>query len=91
VSAAAEGSLATLPYDLRVSITNADGKDSYPISGFTWLLVYNKMENKQKKEALVNFLNWALTKGETYAEGLYYAPLPEKVIELSKKKIALIK
>lgn len=91
VSAAAEGSLATLPEDLRVSITNADGKDSYPISGFTWLLVYSKIDNKQKKDAIVNFLNWALTDGEKYAESLYYAPLPKKVVELCKAKVKLIK
>jgi len=64
VSAAAEGSIANLPEDLRVSITNADGKDSYPISGFTWLLVYTKIDNTKKREAIVNFLNWALTDGE---------------------------
>lgn len=91
VSAAAEGSIATMPNDLRVSITNADGKDSYPISGFTWLLVYSKIDSKQKKDAIVNFLNWALTDGEKYAESLYYAPLPKKVIELCKAKVKLIK
>ncbi len=90
VSAAAEGSIANLPEDLRVSITNADGKDSYPISGFTWLLVYTKIDNTKKREAIVNFLNWALTDGEKYAESLYYAPLPDKVIDLCKRKVKLI-
>ncbi len=90
VSAAAEGASKNMPKDLRAIITNADGKDSYPISGFTWLLVYKNMQNKQKAEALVKFLHWAMKKGESYAEGLYYAPLPKAVVKLCEKKIDTI-
>ena len=72
VSAAAEGVANNMPSDLRAIITDAPGKNSYPISGFTWLLVYKNMENKQKAEALVKFLYWAMEKGEAYAEALYY-------------------
>jgi phosphate transport system substrate-binding protein len=87
VSAAAEGAIKNMPADLRVSLTNADGKDSYPISGFTWLLVYKQMKDKQKMDALKTFLKWALTDGESYAKDLYYAPLPKEVVKLCQKKV----
>ncbi len=87
VSAAAAGFIKNMPADLRVEITNADGKDSWPISGFTWLLIYKDMKNKQKAQAIVNFLKWAITDGEKYAKELYYAPLPPEVVKLDLKKI----
>ena len=87
VSASAEGTIDNMPADLRVSLTNADGKDSYPISGFTWLLVYKNMKDQQKMDALKTFLKWALTDGESYAKDLYYAPLPKEVIKLCQKKV----
>jgi phosphate transport system substrate-binding protein len=90
VSAAAAGAIKNMPSDLRASITNADGKDAYPISGFTWLLIYEKMKDKQKSQAVVKFLRWAMTDGETYAKDLYYAPLPKEVVKLCEKKIAMI-
>lgn len=90
VSAAAAGAIKNMPADLRVSLTNADGKDSYPISGFTWLLVYKNMKDQKKMDALKNFLKWALTDGESYAKDLYYAPLPKEVIKLCEKKVAQI-
>jgi len=90
VSAAAAGFIADMPKDLRVEITNADGKDSWPISGFTWLLVYKDMKDKQKAQAIVNFLKWALTDGEKYAKDLYYAPLPKEVVKLDQNKISQI-
>ncbi|MEJ5351079.1 MAG: phosphate ABC transporter substrate-binding protein PstS [Melioribacteraceae bacterium] len=87
VSAASDGASKNMPDDLRAMITDADGKDSYPISGFTWLLVYKDMKDKAKAEALVKFLKWAMEKGQAYAEDLYYAPLPQSVIKLNLKKI----
>jgi phosphate transport system substrate-binding protein len=90
VSAAAEGAINNMPADLRVSLTNTDGKDSYPISGFTWLLVYKNMKDRQKMDALKTFLKWALTDGESYAKDLYYAPLPKEVVKLCQKKVDLI-
>ncbi|HSD64207.1 MAG TPA: phosphate ABC transporter substrate-binding protein PstS [Ignavibacteriaceae bacterium] len=90
VSAAAAGYLKNMPDDLRVEITDADGKDSWPISGFTWLLIYKDMKDKQKAKAIVNFLKWAVTDGEKYAKDLYYAPLPQEVVKLVQKKISLI-
>jgi phosphate transport system substrate-binding protein len=87
VSAAAAGAIKNMPEDLRVSITNADGKDSYPISGFTWLLIYKNMKDKSKAQEIVKFLKWAMGEGQTYAKDLYYAPLPKEVVKLCEKKI----
>lgn len=90
VSAAAAGSVKNMPADLRVSITDAEGKESYPISSFTWLLVYQGTKEKSKQKALVGFLRWALGEGQHYAKDLYYAPLPKEVVRLCEKKVALI-
>ncbi|MFI5250885.1 MAG: phosphate ABC transporter substrate-binding protein PstS [Bacteroidota bacterium] len=87
VSAAAAGMAKQLPEDLRVSLTNADGKNSYPISGFTWLLIYKDMKDKSKAQAIVNFLKWAMADGQSYATDLYYAPLPKEVVKMCTKKI----
>ncbi|HLB00998.1 MAG TPA: phosphate ABC transporter substrate-binding protein PstS [Bacteroidota bacterium] len=89
VSAAAAAAIRDMPEDLRVSITNADGKDAYPISGFTWLLVYKKMADARKAKAMADFLTWAVTTGQMYAKELYYAPLPAEVVKLCEKKIAV--
>lgn len=90
VSAAAAGAAKNMPADLRVSITDAPGKKSYPISGFTWLLIYQNMKDKQKADAIVKFLKWAMTDGQSYAKDLYYAPLPKEVAALCQKKISMI-
>jgi phosphate transport system substrate-binding protein len=75
VTAAAAG--VEVPNDYRVSITNPSGKDAWPISGFTWLLVHGDNKDQAKGTAIVNFLRWALTDGEKMAEPLDYAPLPD--------------
>lgn len=90
VSEAAAGAAKNMPKDLRAIITNADGKDSYPISGFTWLLIYKNMHDKVKAKELVKFLHWAMEKGEAYAMDLYYSPLPKAVVKLCEKKINTI-
>ncbi len=90
VSAAAAGFIKNMPADLRVEITNADGKNSYPISGFTWLLIYKNMKDKTKAQAIVNFLKWAVTDGEKYTKELYYAPLPKEIVKLDEKRIGQI-
>lgn len=90
VSSAAAGAMDKMPDDLRVSLTDSDGKLSYPISGFTWLLVSKNMKDKVKAKALVNFLKWAMADGQAYARDLYYAPLPKDVIKLCNKKISTI-
>lgn len=91
VTAAAMNEAKKMPADLRVSITDAAGKDSYPISGFTWLLIYQNQKNEEKAKAMVNFLKWAFREGEKFAPALYYAPLPNEVIALNEKKIASIR
>lgn len=91
VTAAAMSEAKKMPDDLRVSITNAEGKNSYPISGFTWLLVYKDQKNIEKAKALVKFLKWAMKEGEVFAPALYYAPLPKEVIKLNERKIASIR
>lgn len=90
-TAAIEGKLSNMPDDFRVSLVNPDGADAYPISGFTWILVYQKQKNHIKGEALVNFLNWAITDGQAYTKDLLYASLPTSMVEKIKKKIAEIK
>ncbi len=90
VSAAAAGASKNMPADLRVSITNAEGKDSYPISGFTWLLIYQNMKDKSKAKEIANFLKWAMGEGQSYAKDLYYAPLPQPVVKMCEKKIEMI-
>jgi phosphate transport system substrate-binding protein len=87
-SAAAAG--VAVPDDFRVSITNAPGKDAYPISSFTYLLVYKDQPNKEKGPAVVDFLKWAVTDGEKFAPALYYAPLPSAVQTKVLAKIATL-
>ncbi len=87
VSAAAAGAIKNMPEDLRVSITNAEGKNSYPISGFTWLLIYKNMKDKSKAQEISKFLTWSMGEGQSYAKDLFYAPLPQAVVKLCEKKI----
>ena len=79
VSEAAAGAAKNMPNDFRVSITNAPGADSYPISSFTWLLIPMQSPDPAKGKVLNEFLHWMLEHGESEAEGLYYAPLPQSV------------
>jgi len=90
VSEAAAGASKHMPSDLRAVITNADGKDSYPICGFSWIVVPKDIKDYSHAEALVKFLKWAVTKGQADATSLYYAPLPKPVQKLDLEKIAMI-
>jgi phosphate transport system substrate-binding protein len=90
VTAAADGALKTMPEDFRVSLTDASGKNSYPISGFTYLLVWKTMPDADKAAKLVGFLRWAETEGQKFAQPLYYAPLPKSLVSKVEKKIATI-
>ncbi len=90
ITAAIENKAKNIPADYRVSIVNADGENSYPISGFTWILVYKKQDNKIKGEKLVNFLKWAVTDGQKYCADLIYAPLPENLRKMVLKTIDTI-
>ncbi|MEI8344549.1 MAG: phosphate ABC transporter substrate-binding protein PstS [Candidatus Omnitrophota bacterium] len=84
-SKAAEG--VNIPSDFRVSIVNSSNAQAYPISGFTWLLIYRNMENKQKARAIVDFVRWSVHDGQKYAPELLYAPLPANVVQMIDKKL----
>jgi phosphate transport system substrate-binding protein len=90
VTAAAASAASNMPADFRVSITDASGPDVYPISSFTWLLVYQKQSNKEVGEQIKKFLSWALTEGQTYAPDLKYAPLPPAVVQKETAQIQQI-
>jgi phosphate transport system substrate-binding protein len=90
VTAAAAGAASNMPADFRVSITDAPGAKSYPISSFTWLLVYKNQSDKAKGAAIVKVLKWALTDGQSYAAPLHYAPLPKAVVAKEMGQLAQI-
>src|SRR5436189_6444889 len=83
--------MADIPDDFRFSMTNAPGKDAYPICGATWLLVYQQQKDAAKGKKLVEFLKWAATKGEAMAKTLDYAPLPENIQQRVLKRCEQIK
>lgn len=91
VTAAAAAAAKTMPADYRVSITNAPGATSYPISSFTWLLVPTHSTDAAKTKALKDFLNWMLDHGESEASALSYASLPKQVQDMVRKTVAQIK
>jgi phosphate transport system substrate-binding protein len=91
VTAAAAAAAAQMPADFRVSITNAPGKGVYPISSFTWLLLYESAKDKAQAKTMVDFLKWALADGQKFAPELGYAPLPEAVVKLELAALAKIK
>jgi phosphate transport system substrate-binding protein len=79
-----------MPDDFRVSITNAPGEDAYPIASFTWLLVPLRIADAAKKQALVAFLNWGLTDGQSFADSLNYSRLPDAVTKKAQAPITRI-
>ena len=87
VTAAAAALATSMPDDFRVSITNAPGAAAYPISGLTWLLVYEKQKDAAKGAKLVQFLDWMMHDGQKFAADLHYAALPKEV--LAKEEQAL--
>lgn len=90
VTAAAAAAAKSMPADYRVSITNAAGPDSYPISSFTWLLIPTHAD-AAKTKVLTDFMNWMLDHGEEEAASLSYAPLPKPVADMVRKSVAGIK
>jgi phosphate transport system substrate-binding protein len=90
-TAAAASAAAQTPADFRVSITNAPGKGVYPISSFTWLLLYENARDKNQAKVMVDFVKWALTDGQKFATDLGYAPLPPEVVKLEMAALARIK
>jgi len=90
ITAAAAGAVEKLPptTDYRVSIVNAPGAQAYPISSFTWLLMYQKQADPTKAKKLADFLKWALTDGKGAAGALDYAPLPQALSKQLMEKLA---
>ena len=91
VTAAAAGAAAKMPADFRVSITNAEGKGVYPISSFTWLLLYENPKDKAQSKAMVEFVKWALGDGQKFAPQLGYAPLPPEVVKMELAALAKVR
>jgi phosphate transport system substrate-binding protein len=86
ISAAAKGEI---PADTRIMLTNADDPDAYPISGFTWIILYKEQSyngrSKEQALATVTFLNWLIsTEAQGQAEKVHYAPLPKLATEKAK-------
>ena len=88
---AAAASAPKMPADFRVSITNAPGKDAYPISSFTWLLIPAQSKDAAKGKILADFLNWMVTDGQKMTSALAYAPLPDNVAAKVKDAIKQVK
>jgi phosphate transport system substrate-binding protein len=87
---AAAASMKQMPADYRVSITNAPGKDAYPISSFTWLLIPNPAPDSSKGKVIKDFLTWMLDH-ESEVTSLDYAPLPASVVTKVKGTISQLK
>jgi len=88
---AAAASAPKMPQDFRVSITNAPGKDAYPISSFTWLLIPQESRDAAKGKILADFLNWMVTDGQKMTAALSYAPLPDGVVVKEKEAIKVVR
>jgi phosphate transport system substrate-binding protein len=88
---AAAASAPKMPADFRVSITEAPGKDAYPISSFTWLLIPEQSKDAAKGKILADFLNWMVTDGQKMTNALSYASLPDAVVAKEKEAIKQIK
>jgi phosphate transport system substrate-binding protein len=91
VTEAAASAAMDMPDDFRVSITNAPGKNAWPISTFTWLLIPSEWPDATKGKVMVDFLKWMLKDGQKYCADLAYAPLPEEVVSREEKQISMIK
>jgi phosphate transport system substrate-binding protein len=89
VTAAADAGLTDVPDDLRYSLTDAPGKDSYPISGTTWAVLHVN-QSAGKGQALVDFLRWVTHDGQGSAEELHYARLPGGLVERLDRKLAQV-
>jgi phosphate transport system substrate-binding protein len=88
---AAAASAPKMPADFRVSITNAPGKDAYPISSFTWLLIPSQSKDAAKGKILADFLTWMVADGQKMTADLTYAPLPDSVAAKVKDAIKQVR
>jgi phosphate transport system substrate-binding protein len=89
-TAAAAAAAASMPADYRVSITNPDGKNAYPIASFTWLLIPQQSKDASKGKVLHDFLVWMLKDGERETTSLTYAPLPKEVVKKLQATVSTI-
>jgi phosphate transport system substrate-binding protein len=89
-SVTAAAASVNMPPDFRVSITDAVGKNAYPISSFTWMLFYQRPDDKARAKVMVDFMRWALADGQKDAPSLGYAPLPQSVVDLEMKALDTI-
>ncbi len=87
----AAASVKAMPADFRVSITNAPGKDAYPISSFTWLLIPAQSKDAARGKIITDFLNWMVDDGQKMTAALTYAPLPNNVAEKVKAEIKQVR
>ncbi|MGA9242783.1 MAG: phosphate ABC transporter substrate-binding protein PstS [Silvibacterium sp.] len=87
----AAANVKAMPADYRVSITNASGKESYPISSFTWLLIPTQPQDAAKAKVIKDFLNWMLDHGQSEVSALYYAPLPKTVADKVRGTVGQLK
>jgi phosphate transport system substrate-binding protein len=90
ITSAAAAAAPNMPADYRLSITDADGKDSYPIASFTWLLIPQQSRDAQKGRVLRDFLSWMLKDGQGQVAALTYAPLPKEVVKKLQATISTI-
>lgn len=77
-----------LPADAKVSLTDTDAADGYPISGFTWALIYKEQAYNNRSESrannMVKLLWWNIHEGQKYCEGLHYAPLSPSAVSVAE-------
>jgi phosphate transport system substrate-binding protein len=91
VTAGAAGAAANMPKDFRVSITNAPGQGAYPISSFTWILMYEEPKDKTLAKVMVDFMKWALADGQKIAPTMGYASVPANVVQAELEQLNQIK
>jgi len=91
VTAAAAGAAANMPKDFRVSITNAPGQGAYPISSFTWILMYEEPKDQTLAKVMVAFMKWALSDGQKIAPEMGYAAVPANVVQTELEQLNQIK
>ena len=82
--------MTAIPADLRFFIVNAVGADSYPISGFSWVVIYQNQTNADRGKTVANMLWWMIHDGQHYATALTYVPLPAPIVTRSEAQIKAI-
>jgi phosphate transport system substrate-binding protein len=87
-AAAGAGAAANMPADLKAVFVNAPGDESYPIAGFSWIVVFQNQKDAAKGDAIVKMLKYIVTDGQQFATALDYAPLPKPVQDLALKAIS---